>query len=289
MTEAKKAKIKKSVKQFIGSLFGGDASFEVLRAMNRQKLLIIYYHRVLKPEDARKFRIPDMCTDIETFKEHIRFLSKHYTPVSEQDIILALEAKGALPDFPVWVTFDDGYRDNFIHAYPVLKEFKVPATFFISTGLINHSPKALVDLKTTLGIDTEKAQNLFMSWEQIRELSDQGFFIGGHTRSHRILTTLEGGQIEEEIVQCKQEIEKRIGRPIYSFAYPHGKRLDYPAEVCAPLLKKYGFKLAVSTIGGHNGPVSLQNQYELRRVGIAFEEPFTFFKLKIGLGSSWQK
>ncbi|MDD4941107.1 MAG: polysaccharide deacetylase family protein [Candidatus Omnitrophica bacterium] len=289
MVEAAGITIKRSMKQFLGGLLGGRLSFEFLRALNRQKLLIICYHRVLKREDTGIPAAIDMFSHVDTFKEHMEFLSSHYTPVSEQDVIDAFYAGKKFPDFPVWVTFDDGYRDNYTLAYPVLKEFGIPATFFISTGLIDQEKEAVAGLRKTVGLDSNAAKAAFMSWEQIRELSGEGFHIGCHTRSHRILSTLDAAEVEAEISHSKNEIERRIGRPVLAFAYPHGKHADYNAGLCIPLLEKYGFKIAVSTMGGNNDLVKQPDPFELRRVGMSYKEPFGFYKLKVGSGSAWQK
>ncbi len=289
MVKAAGITFKRSMKQFLGGLLGGRLSFEFLRTLNRQKLLIICYHRVLKLEDAGIPEAIDMFSHVDTFREHMKFLSSHYTPVSEQDVIDAFYNGKHLPDFPVWVTFDDGYRDNYTLAYPVLKEYGIPATFFISTGLIDQEQEAVADLQKTVGLDSSAAKLAFMSWDQIRELSRKGFHIGCHTRSHRILSTLNAGEVESEITHSKNEIERRIGRQVFAFAYPHGKQADYNSGLCIPLLEKYGFKIAVSTIGGNNDLGKQPDPFELRRVGMSYKEPFGFYKLKVGSGSAWQK
>jgi len=289
MDKKSRISFKETIKNILGGIAEGICGYSALRALNRRKLLIICYHRVLRTTDAHSVACRDMFTDLESFREQMRFIRTHYAPVSEQDILDDIQGIKQLPDFPVWVTFDDGYLDNYTLAYPVLKEFGIPATFFISTGLIDHEAEALYDLEHNQGIDALKAKCSFMNWEQIRELSREGFYIGGHSRSHRVLSVLRPGQVADEIASAKQVIEKNISKPVHSFAYPYGKRADFDVKVCFPVLRDNGYKMAVSTIGGNNDLAGRQHHFDLRRVGISFKEPFSFFKLKLVTGSAWQR
>ncbi|HOU36986.1 MAG TPA: polysaccharide deacetylase family protein, partial [Candidatus Omnitrophota bacterium] len=190
MAPNRSGQIKQAVKHSVSGFVGSGWSFRSLRAFNRERLLILCYHRVIHESDAGRVNISDMFSDLDSFTVQMDFISRHYAPVSEQDIIDALAGRRKLPDFSAWVTFDDGYRDNFTLAYPILKKFSIPATFFISPGLIDRDAAAMVELRKTVGIGPEEATDYFMNWEQIRELSAQGYSIGSHTCTHRILSTL---------------------------------------------------------------------------------------------------
>nr|WP_316639059.1 polysaccharide deacetylase family protein [uncultured Roseateles sp.] len=93
-------------------------------------------------------------------------------------------------------------------------------------------------------------QDLMMSTEQLRSLHRAGMEIGGHTVSHPILTTLDGLQAEREIAQGRQRLQELIDTPVQVFAYPNGKPgQDYDASHAA-LVRKLGFRAAVSTAAG---------------------------------------
>jgi peptidoglycan/xylan/chitin deacetylase (PgdA/CDA1 family) len=67
------------------------------------------------------------------------YLSKNYHPVSLADLLQLLKNPGKMPDRCVAVTFDDGYADNLHHAKPILEKYHIPATIFVTTGMIGSS------------------------------------------------------------------------------------------------------------------------------------------------------
>lgn len=91
---------------------------------------ILMYHRVL-PEPLAKKDAASIAISKSTFEAHIKFLCEHYKIIS-LDTLLETPLKTNKP--PVVITFDDGYRDNFTEAYPILKKYNVPATIYITTS-----------------------------------------------------------------------------------------------------------------------------------------------------------
>lgn len=272
--------MKTTLKKKAGLIFGNKLIFSWSKHLNKGKLIILCYHRVVQKEEAGNIRPKGMCVDVESFAHQMRFLKGNYGPISETEIISALEGRERLPDYAVWVTFDDGYKDNYINAYPILKKYQIPATFFVTTGYIN---KEVVPPDVRRG----NADNLFMSWDEIREMRDNAFSIGAHTINHKILSTLSEEDITEEILESKGEIEQKLNKKVLSFAYPNGKRADYDQR-CIATLKNNGFKLAVTTEGGFNLLIP-DTSFNLRRVGLSCDDSFSFFKVKIGTGGFWQK
>lgn len=253
---------------------GNRLSFHFFRRINRNKLLILYYHRIVEKKEAKKVKEINMCTDIDSFDAQMELLSKYYNPINEETII-----SGKIPDYSVWVTFDDGYKDNYINAYPILKKYNIPATFFIATGYVNKLAIPSPDCGDTV----------FMDWEELKEVAENNISIGAHTVRHRILSNLSVAELEKEIVDSKNEIEQRIGKKVISFAYPNGKKRDYDLGKCVPILEKNGFKLAVSTIGGFNDIKVTDNCFDLHRMGLSYGDSLNTFRLKVGLGSFWQR
>ncbi|MET0087459.1 MAG: polysaccharide deacetylase family protein [Sedimenticola sp.] len=92
--------------------------------------------------------------------------------------------------------------------------------------------------------------DLMMTSSQLKQLSDSGMTVGGHTVSHPILSMLEADTARDEIIQGKRELESILGKEIDLFAYPNGRPgTDYSDEH-VNLVKGAGFKLAVSTAKG---------------------------------------
>lgn len=251
--------MKKYIKKFIG-IMGGDIAFRLFGFINRKDLLIICYHRVItEKEPIYKM---GMCVDIESFDSQMKLLSKFYRPVGEREIMRAIEGAERMPERSVWVTFDDGYKDNYINAYPILKKYKIPATFFVTSGFVNNES--------------------FMTWDEIKEIAGGGFYIGAHTVNHCVLSNLSEEDISKEILTSKTEIEKRISKAIISFAYPKGKKTDCVFSISLPALETAGFKLAVTTISGINDMNIKKRLLLLKRVGASYDDSLGYFKFKIG-------
>ncbi len=90
---------------------------------------IVMYHYV---RDLKYSRYPDIKgLDYFLFKEQLQFLKKNFTVVKVEDIIAAYDLGDKLPDNAVLLTFDDGYIDNFMYAFPMLAQFKMQGVFYI--------------------------------------------------------------------------------------------------------------------------------------------------------------
>jgi len=113
---------------------GGPA---LLRAVRPRSLRILTYHRILPLPDARRYPFQGMVLARDEFQGHIAHLARHYRPLPFGEALELLRA-GALPERAIAVTFDDGYRDNYEYAFPILKRFGVPATFFLVTECIDR-------------------------------------------------------------------------------------------------------------------------------------------------------
>ena len=96
------------------------------------RLSILIYHRVFAQPDPFHANVPDASM----FSWQMEILHRYYNVVSLAQAVELLKS-GELPARTVCVTFDDGYADNFLHALPVLKQWQIPATFFVASGFLN--------------------------------------------------------------------------------------------------------------------------------------------------------
>jgi peptidoglycan/xylan/chitin deacetylase (PgdA/CDA1 family) len=168
----------------------------------------------------------------------------------------------------VALTFDDGYRDNYIEAAPVLARLGLPATVFVVTGRLG----------AWLDHDVRAAESRLMSWEDLRALAGAGWTIGGHTLSHPILTRLSEADQRREISCCKAQIEERLGLCAEAFAYPFGSALDF-SEVTRAIVRECGYTCAVSNRYGVNGPGA--DRWALRRVWVDRTDTLDSFRAKV--------
>ncbi|MEO0144090.1 MAG: polysaccharide deacetylase family protein [candidate division WOR-3 bacterium] len=123
----------------------------------------------------------------------------------------------------VVLTFDDGYYDNFKNALPILKKFNFSATLFVVSDLIGSYNKWYY-----------KEANMIkplMNEDEIKIWIDSGMEIGSHTRTHPILTNLKEKELEDEIINSKEILERKFKVEIKHFCYPYGKYNDLVVSV----------------------------------------------------------
>lgn len=128
-----------------------------LKSTRSPTLIILTYHRVL-PENApeREFEQPGMIVSPENLKKHIRLIrSIGAVPVHLEEWLRKKKAQEPLPSLSVAFTFDDGWRDNYLHALPILRQEKVPATIFLVTKMVDTEdtfwPEQVIQLLRTSG------------------------------------------------------------------------------------------------------------------------------------------
>lgn len=168
---------------------------------------ILYYHRVA-PDIS-----PHVGVTPEAFERQMRFLKK----LDMKGISLSDGLNDADPQKTCILTFDDGYLDNFEYAAPIMEDLGFRATIFCLSGCLG-SLSAWSDDPLWSGIP-------LMAAEEIRELSDRGFEIGSHTRSHCDLgrTIREDPlRVRREIFDSRTELEDILGKPVTAFCYPYG-------------------------------------------------------------------
>lgn len=202
------------------------------------KALIICYHCV--KDEAFPHLRPVKVAD---FENQMRYLSNVYNPIPLERMAQHIQNGTSLPSKAIAVTFDDGYRDNYENAFPILKNYNIPATVFLTTGFIGTGEIPRWDKEY---YKNDKA--LMLSWEQVQEMSDNGIFFGSHTVTHPFLTRISRKQAQKEIRQSMDIIEQQIGKPITTFAYPSG---NFNSEI-KEIVKDAGYTAAVSTIPGYN-------------------------------------
>lgn len=168
----------------------------------------------------------------------------------------------------VAITFDDGYRDNYTEAAPVLAELRLPATVFAVPGRMG----------AWLDHDVHGPESQLMSWDELRALAANGWAVGGHTMNHPRLSALIVDAQRTEIGGSKRELEQNLSMPIEAFAYPFGSALDYTKTSCA-LVHECGFSFALSNRFGVND--ALADRWALRRIWVDRSDTLESFRAKV--------
>lgn len=228
----------------------------------RPAIRILMYHRV-----NRLGRYDQLTVAPERFEEQMAALVARTRIISLAQAVAELE-RGYPTSAAVVLTFDDGYRDNLVHAIPVLRRFGLPATIFVTTqfadGTIRH-PRY-----------PDEAGRLHLDWREIADLAaDPNITFGSHTITHPFLSQLDNAAMAREISESRAEITRRIGAPVDFFCYPSGDLTDRERACVASA----GYKAAVSVCPGVNR--NLGERYALRRTEVTDRDGPTELRLKL--------
>jgi len=262
------------VKSFVKGLLGRIVFDSRLTAiLLKNAAVIVAFHRVQDTTVADGLTI-----DVAMFERYCRFFMRHFRVVSLQDLVPRLE-RGLGLNRELAITFDDGYRDNFENAVPVLEELSLPATFFVVTQWIGTDYVPWWDRQ--LGV-----RHPWMTWDQVRSLHRKGFDVGAHTRTHVDLGRISEAEAREEIFSARLELQTQLEAPVELFAYPYGGP-NHLAEANRDVVKAAGFRCCCSCFGGLNAAGT--DPFHLRRVPISpwYASPHQF-GLELALGMSVQ-
>lgn len=98
--------------------------------------VVLSYHRIMQDDEAAIYFFPAMVVTTANFKQQIDVLRRYFKIVPLREFVDQLSSGIPFSEYTVSLTFDDGYRDNYTHAYPILKAHGIPATFFLAAGLM---------------------------------------------------------------------------------------------------------------------------------------------------------
>lgn len=175
---------------------------------------------------------------------------------------LARLADGATPPpgFAV-VTFDDGMRNNHDVAMPILREYRIPATVYVTVGFIGGSSPWI----------GPAGDGAMMTAPQLRHLAAAGWELGAHTMTHPDLSTLDYAACRAEIERGRTALEEIGGTRVETFAYPFGR---YGPEALAAV-RDAGFLAAVTTGSGS------WDRFEMTRAMVGAIDPLPVVLLKL--------
>jgi len=134
----------RTIKFFISHFLYYSGLLYFLRKLFQQdkSVKILTYHRV----NDNEFNPLGMSVTVDNFEKQIRFISKKYNVISLKQAVTFLKGEGSIPKNPIVITFDDGYEDNYINAYPILRKYNVPATIFLTVEAIEQKHQVWLDV-----------------------------------------------------------------------------------------------------------------------------------------------
>ena len=250
------------------------------------RVAIVAYHRVGPSHYSWSLE----SIECERFRLHLEYFSRSFDIVPLAVLVQAVRSGTSFSSDTLALTFDDGYRDFYEYAYPMLKEFGVPATVFLGTGsigtgrlywwdkvgyIVHNTGTARLDLAwagfdtlddtsnpsqvtsrlldqlkmmpeqrkeriisqlnmdSDLDIPMSLASELYLSWKELEDISREypSIEFGGHTVTQPILMNISLREVEWEVRESKQEIEKRLGKQCRLFSYPNGDYNDHIARI----------------------------------------------------------
>lgn len=205
----------------------------------------------------------------EDFENQMNYLKeKNYKVIGLMELGGLLERHEIINKKTVAITFDDGYEDNFLVAYPILKKNGFPATIFPASSLIGKK------IKARQGADLK-----ILSEQQMKEMASGGLIkFGSHSNNHQKLVKLGEKEVEKELIDSKNILSNILGEEVISLAYPFGSCNEQVKKIVG----KY-FKIACGVERGlvHRG----QDQWQLPRFSIDSKVSFWRFKFILCKGS----
>ena len=182
---------------------------------------VLYYHSI-DPSEANELILAP-----ERLREQLQYIKDAgYTTLTISEVYEHLANNSSIPEKSILITFDDGYMDNYTYAFPILKELDIKATIFM----------------ITTGID----KGYYMSSENLKEMSDYGIDIQGHTITHPHLNQLSYEEQLKELKESRQIISNITGKEVFALAYPYG---DYNEDTLKAT-KEAGYKMAFTIKNG---------------------------------------
>jgi peptidoglycan/xylan/chitin deacetylase (PgdA/CDA1 family) len=239
------------------------------------RIPILMYHRVSAATESGVHPYFRVNTSAAVLDAQLRFLKEN------EYSALTLDEAGRLLSVPqrhdrkyVVITFDDGYRDFYTDALPLLQKYGFTATVFLPTGYID-------DRRQTF------KQADCLTWSEVRESHACGIVFGAHTVTHPQLAHLPRHEVRAELLRSKAHIEDHLGLQVRSFSYP----FQFPEtnvkfiSFLEKTLEHAGYSNGVSTIIGT--ATRQDSRFFLKRLPVNNDDDIFLFRAKLQGDYDW--
>jgi peptidoglycan/xylan/chitin deacetylase (PgdA/CDA1 family) len=251
----------------MGAYYSGFCGLVRLLGGGRGARILCYHSVSAEPRGAFAVSTTDFAAQMKQLRERCALIGL-------DELGELVRNGGAIPEGAVAVTIDDGFRDAFTNAFPVLASLKIPATIFLPVALIGR-----------VGVETRLPQKDFLSWAQVREMRQNGVCFGSHSLTHVSLKRVTHDEACRQLEDSKEIMEQELGEPIRGFSYPYGTFRDWDREV-EEMVEAAGYAWAVAGISGLN--YSNSDPFALRRTKVERDDGMPVFeKILSGALDSW--
>lgn len=242
------------------------AATGAVRRRHAGRLVVLTFHRVRPDGEAAAGRLlRALETPVSDFRRLLVWLRERYEPLALADW-LAREAPPARAAFAV--TFDDGWADNYHHAFPVLRDLGIPATIFLATGAVEDRTPFWWQRPGLADAEIERLKRLpaaeraaqlaafpaadaaadFLTWKQVREMGRSGLVrFGAHGHGHGLLDQVPRADALADVRRCWDLLQANAPDALVpALAWPNGNaRADLAAD-----LEALGLRAAFGTARG---------------------------------------
>ena len=220
----------------------------------------LLYHKIDLP--TADVRIRGAFTAPKRFEKQIAYLvKKGFSFYTASELIAHYKNHGAFPAKSAAITFDDGWKDNFTNAFPILKKYGAKATVFLVPSCVGQTTAKVT-------ADGEGARE-HLSEADILEMSEGGIEFGSHSFNHKLFHQISDEEIEFEVTESKKYIENLVQKECPVFAYPAGFFTGFAQTA----IKNAGYIAAFSTV---YGAAENPDLYELNRIEILRRDGYPF-------------
>jgi len=221
---------------------------------------VLMYHHILSHDSF-------IASSINNFEDQMKFLSDNgWKTLTSDEFYQFKQGKLKVPKKSVLITFDDGWRDNFVYAYPILKKYKLKATLFIVTQWIEEASKAqeceYIEKKHSecKKLVPTHPRSIICNWSELKQMMDV-FDIHSHTHTHRD-KYFSDISWQEEFQKSKKLIQENLGFEDSFLCWPRG---IYDSTLIKEVTNER-FDILFTTKRGINIPDN--NLLEIKRIAV---------------------
>jgi len=245
-----------------------------LRFNSKGSIPILMYHSIADDDETKVHPYYRTATAAMVFASQMENLHQSgFSVIDPAEAVRRFREHGTAKKSVV-ITFDDGFRNFYTTAFPILNRYGFTATVYLATAYIGQMRLSFKGKEC-------------LTWNEVRELSKHGISFGSHTVTHPQLHDCNASALKKEVADSKRTIEEQLGYAVHSFAYPYA----FPEtdtsfkERLRDELRNAGYENGVCTTVGRPGPRS--DPFFLERLPVNSDDDARLFRAKLAGSYDW--